>query len=386
MTSIEELWRQTRDVWQTGLLGYNLGDILIALGIFFAFYLLRGLFVRLLIWVTDRWISRTETKLDDYLRDALAEPLRFVFIVLGIFFAAQYLSFGGEVKTVSDNVTRSLIAYAMFWVFFNAIAPAGMLLHRFDAILTKEMIEWLITGLKWVIIAVGAATILQIWGIQVAPIIAGLGLFGVAVALGAQDLFKNLIGGLSILIEKRFRIGDWIKVDGIVEGTVEHIGFRSTRVRRFDKSPVYVPNNDLSDAAVTNFSQMTYRRIYWTIGVEYRTTAEQLRTIREGIADYLKSSDDFASYADVPQFVRIDSFGPSSIDILVYCFTKTTVWAEWLEAKERLAFKIKEIVEGAGTGFAFPSQSIYVESLPGPSAEPFVPPSNDQKTAKTGQA
>ena len=386
MTSIEELWRQTRDVWQTGLLGYNLGDILIALGIFFAFYLLRGLFVRLLIWVTDRWISRTETKLDDYLRDALAEPLRFVFIVLGIFFAAQYLSFGGEVKTVSDNVTRSLIAYAMFWVFFNAIAPAGMLLHRFDAILTKEMIEWLITGLKWVIIAVGAATILQIWGIQVAPIIAGLGLFGVAVALGAQDLFKNLIGGLSILIEKRFRIGDWIKVDGIVEGTVEHIGFRSTRVRRFDKSPVYVPNNDLSDAAVTNFSQMTYRRIYWTIGVEYRTTAEQLRTIREAIADYLKSSDDFASYADVPQFVRIDSFGPSSIDILVYCFTKTTVWAEWLEAKERLAFKIKEIVEGAGTGFAFPSQSIYVESLPGPSAEPFVPPSNDQKTAKTGQA
>jgi len=93
----------------------------------------------------------------------------------------------------------------------------------------------------------GFATVLQVWGIQVGPILAGLGLFGVAVALGAQDLFRNLIGGLCVLIEKRFKVGDWIMVDGVVEGTVEHIGFRSTKVIRFDLSPVFVPNQKLSD-------------------------------------------------------------------------------------------------------------------------------------------
>src|SRR5690606_24926556 len=105
-----------------------------------------------------------------------------------------------------------------------------------------------------------AATILEIWGIKVAPILAGFGLLGVAVALGAQDLFKNLIAGLLILSEKRFSIGDWVRVKDLVEGTVESIGFRSTVIRRFDLSPVYVPNTMLSDNAVINFSNMIFRR------------------------------------------------------------------------------------------------------------------------------
>jgi MscS family membrane protein len=226
--------------------------------------------------------------------------------------------------------------------------------------------------------------VLQIWGIQVAPLIAGLGLFGVAVALGAQDLFKNLLAGLSILIEKRFGVGDWVKVDGVVEGTVEHIGFRSTRVRRFDKAPVYVPNTEFADGAVTNFSAMTHRRIYWKIGVEYRTTRDQLAEIRNRIEAFLLDSDEFAKPPEVPLFVRIDSFNDSSIDIMLYCFTRTTVWGEWLEAKERLAYAVKDIVEGAGTGFAFPSTSLYVESLPGGSPEAFSPPEGSSPEGSSG--
>ena len=193
--------------------------------------------------------------------------------------------------------------------------------------------------------------------------------------MGAQDLFKNLIGGLSILIEQRFQRGDWILVDGVVEGTVEGIGFRSTTVRRFDKAPVHVPNQKLSDAAVTNFSAMTHRRIYWKIGLEYRSTLGQLREVRDGIESYLMASDEFEKPPQVPLFVRVDSFNNSSIDIMIYCFTKTTNWGEWLEIKERFAYSIKDIVEKAGTGFAFPSQSIYVEVIPdaaspgGPTAE-----------------
>ena len=236
------------------------------------------------------------------------------------------------------------------------------------------MVEWLVKAIRATFIFIGTATILQIWGIEVGPILAGLGLFGVAVALGAQDLFKNLIAGLLIIAEKRFNKGDWIRVDGTVEGTVESIGFRSTVVRRFDKAPVFVPNAKLSDSAVTNFSSMTHRRIYWKIGVEYRTSVDQLRSIRDAIESYVANNDAFANPPDVVRFVRIDSFSDSSIDIMLYCFTRTTNWGEWLEIKEQLAYAIKEIVEGAGSAFAFPSQSLYIEATPDDSPETFLPP------------
>ncbi|MDF1685397.1 MAG: MscS family membrane protein [Parvibaculaceae bacterium] len=374
-TSLAELWDTVREVWNTGIMGYSFGDMIIAFGIFLGFYILRGLFSRFIFSYIDRWVADSSTKADDMLHSALSEPLRFVFIILGVFFAFQYLNLAGAAGEVADNTTRSLIAIAIFWCLRNAITPLGVLLQELETVLTSEMIDWLITGAKWTIIFVGVATILQLWGIQVAPIIAGFGLFGVAVALGAQDLFKNLIGGLSILVEKRFSKGDWIKVDGVVEGTVEAIGFRSTHIRRFDKAPVFVPNTELSNAAITNFSAMTHRRIYWMIGLEYRSSAEQLAAVCNGIQDYISTHEDFAQPPEVAQFVRVDSFGPSSIDVMLYCFTKTTDWGQWLEIKEALAFKIKDIVEEAGTGFAFPSQSIYVESMPVLDApENFTPP------------
>lgn len=374
-TSFNELWETVLDVWNTGVLGYNFGDMIVAFGIFLAFYILRGLFSRFVFSYIDRWVAESSTKADDMLHAALSEPLRFVFIILGVFFAFQNLNLSGAAGEVADNTTRSLIAIAIFWCLRNAITPLGVLLQELETVLTGEMVDWLITGAKWTIVFVGAATILQLWGIQVGPIIAGFGLFGVAVALGAQDLFKNLIGGLSILVEKRFSKGDWIKVDGVVEGTVEAIGFRSTHIRRFDKAPVFVPNTELSNAAITNFSAMTHRRIYWTIGLEYSSSAKQLAAVCNGIRDYISTHEDYAQPPEVAQFVRVDSFGSSSIDVMLYCFTKTTDWGEWLEVKEALAFKVKEIVEESGTGFAFPSQSIYVESMPVLDApESFTPP------------
>ena len=131
----------------------------------------------------------------------------------------------------------------------------------------------------------------------------------------------------------------------------------------------------MSDNAVTNFSEMTHRRIYWKIGVEYRTSVDQLRQIRDEIEAYILENEAFASPSEVSTFVRVDSFNDSSIDYMLYCFTKTTNWGEWLEIKENLAYAIKDIVEGAGSGFAFPSQSLYVESLPADQPEVFIPPS-----------
>ena len=371
LNNLEDYWYLVEDVWKTGVLGHSVGDIIIALLIFAVFFVLRGLFTRFVIAVADRWVDRTETKIDDYIRDAIRNPLRFLFFALGFFFATEYLGFEDVARTFVENLNRSLIIVALFWALYNCVEPVSQGLKVLERLLTPEILNWLIAGAKTAVVLIAGATILQTWGIQVAPIIAGLGLFGVAVALGAQDLFKNLIGGISILIERRFSFGDWIKVDGVVEGNVEKIGFRSTLVRQFDKAPVFVPNQHLSDNAVINYTAMSYRRISWIIGVEYRTTHEQLQRICDDIRSYIEATDEFAQPPAAPLFVRIDSFGASSIDILVYCFTKSTSWGDWLEVKEALAYRVKQIVEGAGTGFAFPSRSLYVETLP-PSPDEVV--------------
>ncbi|MDG2044910.1 MAG: mechanosensitive ion channel family protein, partial [Maricaulis sp.] len=271
---------------------------------------------------------------------------------------------------------KSMIAVVIFWSLHNAVGPVTHVLKGLEKALTPVMIDWLTKGMKLLFIIVGVAAVLQIWDIPVGPIIAGLGLFGVAIGLGAQDLFKNLIAGLLVLAEKRFLPGDWIKVDGVVEGTVEEINFRSTLVRRFDKGPVYVPNSKLSDNAVTNFSRMTHRRTYWIIGIRYDATVEQLQQIRDKVLDYVLTHPEYAVPPEVSTFMRVDSFNASSIDFMLYCFTKTTDWGKWLELKEELAFKIKEIVEEAGTDFAFPSQSIYLEQ----GAEVYSPPEAGEGT------
>ena len=369
LTNLENYWALVVDVWRTGVLGHSVGDLLIAIAIFGFFYVLRGIFTRVVIAIADRWVERTQTKIDDYIRDAIKSPMRFLFLALGFFFATEYLHFEDTTGQIAENLNRSLIIVAIFWAIYNCIGPVSQGLRLLERVLTPEILDWLVAGAKAAVVLIAGATILQTWGIQVAPIIAGLGLFGVAVALGAQDLFKNLIGGMSILIERRFGLGDWIKVDGVVEGFVERIGFRSTLVRQFDKAPVYVPNQKLADNSVINYSAMTARRISWKIGVEYRTTHDQLRRIVADIENYLTSTDDFVQPPLAPLFVKVDSFNDSSIDIMVYCFTRTIVWGEWLSVKEALAYRIKQIVEGAGTGFAFPSQSVYVETLPMPAEE-----------------
>ena len=140
--------------------------------------------------------------------------------------------------------------------------------------LSKDLLNWIIKAFKILILILGAAAVLELWGIKIGPIIAGLGLFGVAVALGAQDLFKNLISGILVLVEKRFKVGDWILVENIIEGIVEKIGFRSTVVRKFDKSVAVIPNFQFAENAVINISQTTNWRINWIITLQYDTTVD----------------------------------------------------------------------------------------------------------------
>ena len=346
-------------VWNKGILGVDIFQILIGIGIFLIFLIFRGLISKLVIKKLEIISKRTTNKLDDTFVQSLVGPARFLPIVLGFFIASYYMTFSLEGREVVDTINRTLITILIFWVIHQIIEPISYILSGLDKLLTRELIGWIIKSLKILIFILGLAAVLELWGIKIGPIIAGLGLFGVAVALGAQDLFKNLISGILVLVEKRFKIGDWILVEGIIEGIVEKIGFRSTVIRKFDKSIAIIPNFQFAENAVINISQTTNWIISWVINLQYDTTVDQLKIIRNEIEDFIKKHEDYKP--DLGYAVRVDKFADSSIDMYIRCFTKTDDWDEWLAVKERLAISIKQIVERNKASFAFPSQSIYVE-------------------------
>lgn len=375
MDQLGAFWDQVVTVWQMSLLGVRVDRVMTAAGIFLIFILLRGILAHFVVGALKRVVKRTKTSIDDLILDAIEQPLTFVPIALGVFLAAQALQLEGGAASATEKLVQTLIAITIFWALYRLVDPFSRLLKPLEKLFTATLVDWIRKALKSFFVFVGAVAVLTIWGIPVMPVLASLSLLSVAVALGAQDFFKNLIGGILVIAERRFKPGDWVLVDGVVEGTVEKIEFRSTSVRRFDKALVNVPNATFSESAVTNYSEMTHRRIYWKLGVEYRTTVDQLREIRDGIENYVLGNDEFAHPPEVSTFVRIDAFNDSSIDIMLYCFTRTTNWGEWLEIKERLAYKIKEIVEAAGSDFAFPSRTLYVAGADAP--EIFSPPASE---------
>ncbi len=348
-------------IWFQGVFDLTYGQIFSAVGIMLLALAIRGLFARTIIRAVTKAAAGTKTNLDDALVTTISAPLKIVPIIIGVYIGTQVIDLPDNAQNIADQVLRSLVAVSIFWTLNRAVGAFSFLFTGLRQTLSGAIVDWLVKALQVIFIIIGAAAVLDIWGIPIGPIIAGLGVFGIAVGLGAQDLFKNLIAGLLILTEKRFQPGEWIAVDGVCEGTVEKINFRSTLIRRFDKSPMYVPNSKLSDNAVTNFSRMTHRRIKWAVGVEYRTTVEQLKYIRDEIEAYLWSSPAFAKPPSTALFVRVDTFNASSIDFLIYTFTNTTNWGEWLALKEELALEIMNIIEKAGTGFAFPSRTVYMQ-------------------------
>ena len=370
------LWAEVVTVWQTAVFGVGIGQILSALGIFLLFLLLRGVFTRIVLGTLGGISRRTINRFDDELITALEQPLRFVFIIVGLYAATQFVSFPEQVELLLTRLVRTFIAFAIFWTLYRCVAPLSFLIDKaFGAFghstLGDSVKDFIAKLARFVIVCVGIVAVLEEWQFNVGAVLGGLGLVGMAVAFGAQNLIANLFAGVTIFLDGIFEKGDWIRGGG-VEGTVEDIGFRTTKIRRFDKALTTIPNDKLAGDAVINFSRMTNRRVHWKIGIEYSATEGQLRQIVNGIKAYVHDNDDFEiDPAKVITLIHVDSFNDSSIDIMLYCFTATTKWAEYMRVKEDLAFAIKGIVEGAGSGFAFPSTSIYVETFPFGTPEAF---------------
>ena len=361
MSILENFQNLFIEIWQQGIAGINFTQIGLGIVILLLFLLLRGLISSFILKRLENYVAKTSNKFDDALVEAAKGPVKFLPIVLGIFVASSYMEFDGKMLIFIDNINRSLITILIFWLIHQIVEPLTYLIRRVEELLSKDLLNWVVKANKILIIFFGFAATLDIWGIKIAPIIAGLGLFGVAVALGAQDLFKNLISGVLVLVEKRFKIGDWIFVEGVIEGIVERIGFRSTVIRKFDKSIATIPNSSFAENAVVNISETTHWRISWIITLQYNSTIDQLKNIRDQIEKYIEKNKDFKIGDETEHAVRIDKFSDSSIDLYVRCFTVTNEWSEWLKVKERLAVEVKKIVEGNGASFAFPSTSIYVE-------------------------
>jgi len=339
-----------------------LGNIFAAVIVLLLFLILRRFFTYILMETLQKLSKNTETFYDDRIISALKGPIGFAFIVIGLhlFFALIFW----ESQTIK-NILNTLIVFDIFWAII-AVANAlrGLFHHttaKFNSDLSKEMGDFILKIVKILIGGLGLAAMLQVWGINVTALIASLGLGGLAFALAAKDTASNLFGSFALLADKSIRIGEWIKV-GDTEGVVESIGMRTTKIRSFEKSLITVPNQLVANTPIENFSRRGIRRIKMNIGLTYSTNKEQVVKIIEEIKTILHHHEGISQKDTI--LVNFDSFGDSSLNIFIYAFTATANWDKYLEIREDVHLKIMQIVEENNAGFAFPSQSIYVEQMP----------------------
>jgi len=346
------------------LFGNSLAKWSSALIIFLLFLALRKQLSRVLTHLALKWVNRTETELDDAILDLLQRPFAFGMVILGFNVAFSFLTFSDDFSATISHTISTLTIALLAWVLYRIIN----LFQSSDELMEKRiktdngitLAKLLLTILKSIVLIIAGMNILSAWGINVTGFIASLGLVGMAFALAAKDTASNFFGSMVIFTDQPFKVGDWIMTPE-VEGTIEHIGIRSTKVRTFAQALVSVPNGNIANTAILNWSEMHKRRIKMTLGLTYSTTSAQMRQILEEIRELLHHDDEIHQQTI---YVHFTEFQESALGIFCYFFTKTTQWGEYMQVRERINLELMEIVEKNGASFAFPSQSLYVESMP----------------------
>jgi MscS family membrane protein len=345
--------------FSTIILDIPLAQWIAAILVFMFFLGLRKFFTSVVMGTLQQLAKHTSNYYDDRIISALKAPIRFAFILVAIhlFFLIIF-----KETTVIKNILNTLIVYDIFWAILAIAEALRGLAHqfagRYSSDLSQEVGNFMLTILKILISGVGLGAMLQVWGINVTALVASLGIGGLAFALAAKDAASNLFGSFSLLADKSIRIGEWIKVNG-VEGTVEDIGMRTTKIRSFGKSLITVPNQIVANNPIENFSRRGVRRIKMRIGLTYSTSSEQMIKIVEEIKYMLHNHEHISQKETL--LVNFESFGDSALNIFIYTFTSTANWARYLDIREDVHLKIMQIVEDNHSSFAFPSQSIYTE-------------------------
>lgn len=342
------------------IFGIPVWQLVLSLAVIAVAVVARGVVADLLLRRIRTSNSRARVKVDDSIIASLERPLRFLPLAVAFVVIATFLDGAGWLTHAIWQISMSLTVIFLFWLLFEAVGAAFLLISRRNESGTV-LIGWIVKWCRIVLVLLAVLTILQIWGVRVWPFLAGAGVFGFALALGAKDLFRDLIAGIFVISEVRYQNNDWIEVDDVVNGTVEAIGLRTTRVRLFDTAIRHVPNSQLGDDALTNYSKMKHLQLDMLVKLDCRTTVAQLREVRSAIEDHIRGNDDFVQPPDGAIRVHVAELGESSIDLSVYCFTVTTDLQTFLTIREGLIFHIMESVEAAGTRLAVPTEAVILD-------------------------
>jgi len=352
------------ELFHVTLFDNTLGKWITATIIFIIFLLLRKQLTRLITLVALKWVQKSETTLDDQILEVLQRPISWGMTILGFNVAFSFMHFSESFSTTIAHIMSTLTIVLFAWVIYRVIklfeSSNELIAKRFKTDNGITLAKLLLSILKAIILIISGMNILSTWGINVTGFVASLGLVGMAFALAAKDTASNFFGSMVLFTDQPFKVGDWIKTPE-VEGTIEAIGVRSTKVRTFARALVSVPNGNLADSAILNWSEMNKRQIKMTLGLTYSTTATQMKSILAEMREMLKNDDDIHQQTI---YIHFTEFQDSALGIFCYFFTKTTHWGEYMEVRERINLELMEIVEKNGAAFAFPSQSLYVESMP----------------------
>lgn len=319
----------------------------------------RGVFRRL-----ERKARNTGNLWDDAVLGSLVSPLSVVIWVIGVSTAAQLA--GEHTETPLFNAVDALrklgVVFAVTW--FALKLTHGVELNLFERAeergetLDRTTADAIGKLVRICIVVTGVLVGLQNLGFSISGVLAFGGIGGLAVGLAARDLLANFFGGFTIYMDRPFSVGDWIRSpERDIEGTVEKIGWRQTRIRAFDKRPLYVPNAAFTTVVVENPSRMTSRRIFETVGIRYADFGVLEKIVAE-VREMLQSHEDIDTRLTLMVF--FNQYGASSLDFFIYCFTKTVVWAEYHAVKQDVLLRVGRIIEKHGAEIAFPTRTLHV--------------------------
>lgn len=371
----------------------NPGKIILCFLIMFFIFAIKKLILKILFIIILKIFKKSHDDHSLHLLEKLTRPIILSFYTYGLWLCALISFYPAPVMPIILTLFSIANTIILTWLIITILNGYGVIIISKIAQKSgkKEVINLMLKIAYFIVIIIAILVILAKLGFDISAIIASLGIGGLAVALAAKDIIANFFASVLVLFDNSFSQGDWVIVDGI-EGTIVETGLRKTAIRTFDNSLVFVPNSKIMNANIKNWSKRKLgRKIGLTIGVEYSVSKEQLEKILNDLRIMLKnhpdiaqpqidtslqdknyktqyrqnmvSVDDLDGYKNT-LFVYLDEFADSSINIVIYCFSKTIIWGEFLKVKEDVMLKVMQILEENKAGFAFPSTSLYVEKLP----------------------
>lgn len=336
--------------------------IIIILSIFLVF---KNIVVKYIIRFIKKISDKLHKNIISLSLDSTEKYLKRIIIYTGIYCALQVIPFNVQIKLFIHKLYRIIMVLTLSGGLLNLLDTYNhFIINNNEELFDKKpvlktLFPLIIKGIKFFIVLIAVVIIAVDLGFEeLKSLLAGVGIGGVAVALAAQDLLKNIFGGFVILTDKTFNTGDFIKVDSN-EGSVEEVGIRSTKVRTVDQELIVVPNSRFAEGSVINYSKRGNRRVRQVIGVTYSTSSVKLKSVIDRVTNMLKNNKRVISDS---VNVKFDGFGNSSLDILIIYLVNTPEYGKYLEIKEEINFNIMHIFEEERVEFAFPSLSVYMEN------------------------